>query len=432
MYVSYVLPVVLPLAVAAADEQRYPIDRTGWLTDTRPTEIYLGDRIEAHPIIATEKHWIDVHVSLDGPTSLTAASRFPIVKTIPKYAEYCAGKMLGIRPTVGSRGGGFFPVLVKLADGTLACVFRTGQVHVGNGGQLSLSLSPDRGRTWTPYTVVVSGNNDEDFRDPAFGQAINGDLVLVFGVYEKYGRDGKPIPGKPGGWSRLICMRSGDLGATWTRPGEIELPEPVVKLRPGPHGQMRSLADGTLAFNIRGGRPRQSFLVWSRDNGVTWPEVTLVGDHTEFEFLPLSEKRWMGFARDDRGPRIRHSRDGGRTWRDSLQMRGGGQIEPGHPVDLGNGRLAVVFGCRAFPFGVRAILSRDGGRTFDPGTQYVLCDSFFHIDCGYPSSVTYDDGTIVTAAYCTYDWKHPKWGTCAIAFVYNRSVFGKQNGEARK
>ena len=83
----------------------------------------------------------------------------------------------------------------------------------------------------------------------------------------------------------------------------------------------------------------------------------------------------------------------------------------------------MIMGCRAFPFGIRAILSRDGGGSFELETQYVLCDSFFHVDCGYPSSVVHDDGTIVTAAYCTYDWNHPEWGTCAIAFVYDRSLF---------
>jgi len=56
-------------------------------------------------------------------------------------------------------------------------------------------------------------------------------------------------------------------------------------------------------------------------------------------------------------------------------------------------------------------------------TQYVLCDSFCHSDCGYPNSVTCDDGSVVTAAYCAYDWRHPEWGACAIAVVYHRDVF---------
>ena len=70
---------------------------------------------------------------------------------------------------------------------------------------------------------------------------------------------------------------------------------------------------------------------------------------------------------------------------------------------------------------VRAVLGRDGGRTFDWDRPFVITDSFWTFDSGYPSVVCFDDGTIVCAAYTMYDLAHPDWGTCAIAYVWREA-----------
>ena len=44
------------------------------------------------------------------------------------------------------RGGGYFPTLIRLTDGTLAAVVRGGARHIGVGGRLDLVTSRDGGR----------------------------------------------------------------------------------------------------------------------------------------------------------------------------------------------------------------------------------------------------------------------------------------------
>jgi hypothetical protein len=72
---------------------------------------------------------------------------------------------------------------------------------------------------------------------------------------------------------------------------------------------------------------------------------------------------------------------------------------------------------------VRAIVSRDGGKTFDTDREYIITDRYVHEDCGYPSTVCLADGTVVTLAYTVLDLDHADWGTCCIAYRYPQELF---------
>jgi hypothetical protein len=66
-------------------------------------------------------------------------------------------------------------------------------------------------------------------------------------------------------------------------------------------------------------------------------------------------------------------------------------------ICLRDGRLCLTYGYRASPFGMRARLSRDEGRTWEP--EIVLrADAVTH-DLGYPRSVQRADGKVVTVYY---------------------------------
>ena len=78
---------------------------------------------------------------------------------------------------------------------------------------------------------------------------------------------------------------------------------------------------------------------------------------------------------------------------------------------------------RADPFGVRVIVSRDGGETFDVGHEYVLSHAAFSWDWGYPSTVCCDDGLLVTAAYSLLDLNHEERGTCCLTYRYSQDLF---------
>ena len=77
----------------------------------------------------------------------------------------------------------------------------------------------------------------------------------------------------------------------------------------------------------------------------------------------------------------------------------------GHPpylLRLAGGKLLMVYGYRRPPWEIRAILSRDEGRTWDMATA---ASTVSHVhprrdyDLGYPVATQLEDGAIVCAFY---------------------------------
>src|SRR4051794_35153671 len=87
------------------------------------------------------------------------------------------------------KGQGYFPVAQRLRDGRIAAVLRGGAPHLGIGGRLDVVFSSDDGRTWTTPTVVNDSPIDD--RNPAFGQAADGSLVVGFWRTARYDAAGK-------------------------------------------------------------------------------------------------------------------------------------------------------------------------------------------------------------------------------------------------
>ena len=154
----------------------------------------------------------------------------------------------------------------------------------------------------------------------------------------------------------LAAAVSTDDGKSWKISGYIPVPKHV---KPGasqfhePH--VVEAADGTLITMIRHhGKPGQYFL-WqseSKDGGSTWTE--------------LHETPIWGY--------------------------------PPHLIRLKNNWLLVVYGRRKPPFGERACISRDNGKTWDIENEITLTDAP-NSDLGYPASVQLDDGSIYTIYY---------------------------------
>ena len=149
---------------------------------------------------------------------------------------------------------------------------------------------------------------------------------------------------------------------------------------------MRRLADGTLVFMARGhlsdetyerdaGAPgRVNYLYRSADGGRTWqPPSPIRRGWSETGFLPLDGEHWVAYVRHNEQPnQIAHS--------------------------------------------------YDGGESFETDHEYVLSDLAFSWDCGYPSTVCYDDGLVVTTAYSLMDLNHEEWGTCCLAYRYSQDL----------
>jgi len=96
-----------------------------------------------------------------------------------------------------------------------------------------------------------------------------------------------------------------------------------------------------------------------------------------------------------------YSMDNGRSWeKQSMVAFTDLSHKNGNPpalVRLGDGRVAVMYGFRGHPFGIRAKVSEDKGKTW--GHEIILRDDGLRYDLGYPEAVLLPDGRIFVCYY---------------------------------
>ena len=106
---------------------------------------------------------------------------------------------------------------------------------------------------------------------------------------------------------------------------------------------------------------------------------------------------------DSRGSRnwidLYASTDNGATWshRSKVADTGQGNGNPPAMVRLRDTRIVVTYGYRSKPYGMRARISRDNGKTW--GREIVLRDDGAGADLGYSRSVQRRDGKVITIYY---------------------------------
>jgi hypothetical protein len=147
----------------------------------------------------------------------------------------------------------------------------------------------------------------------------------------------------------------------------------------------------------------------SPDRGLTWnyyssliaasPDVGFVNRYYASP-VPLPNGRILAALRcqlngRNAWPEVFESDDGGRTWR--FLSRPSDWGGPTHLTLLEDGRVLAVYGRRAVPYGIRARLSEDGGRTWGP--ELVLRDDGGSPDLGYPRTVKLGGGRVLVTYY---------------------------------
>ena len=93
------------------------------------------------------------------------------------------------------------------------------------------------------------------------------------------------------------------------------------------------------------------------------------------------------------------SLDGGRTWSNPEATPLYGYDQPGHLLILNDGRLLCTYGRRAEPFGCRACVSEDGGRTWPMDQEIILRDDAPNTDMGYPATAEIEPRELLTVYY---------------------------------
>ena len=203
-----------------------------------------------------------------------------------------------------------------------------------------LRVSEDGGETWGE-TVRVPVNSPH-------GPILRRDGSLLYLGKEMYVRE--TLSEK----DEIAAMESRDGGKTWSELGRVPLPQVEgidwTHLHE-PHAA--ELPDGKLIGVIRGHHPQPSMIY-----------------QTE-------------------------STDGGRTWSVPAAMPLDGL--PPHIIRHSSGALIVTYGHRDEPFGERAIVSYDDGKTWPD--LYILRDDAPDLDLGYPATVELGDHSLLTVYY---------------------------------
>lgn len=309
-------------------------------------------------------------------------------------------------------GQGYFPVALRLKDGRLAAVLRGGATHLGIHGRLDMVFSSDDGQTWSKPIVVADSPGDD--RNPAFGQAADGTLVVAYWRTDNYDANDKWAPslGKP---TTTWVTRSSDGGQTWSPPAQIDTKDIGYG---SPFGKMITAPDGTMLMDIYGksiepGAPASadaSYIYRSTDNGQTWHRFATPGPtgFNETAILRLSNGKILAAMRSDSKQALwlTSSADQGKTWTSPKELTPP-NIHPADFVILPDHRILLLAGQRTGPFGICAMIGTPDAQ-FDWNTHFTLAADAASRDCGYPSGILLPNQQILAVYYTVGTLPHPK------------------------
>jgi hypothetical protein len=193
--------------------------------------------------------------------------------------------------------------------------------------------------------------------------------------------------------TRIFFALSEDEGVTWSKPTLMDttpfnIPTPLT-------GPTLLLPSGEWVCQFELNKPYYdpapwrhcSVLMFSKDEGRSWPEHVLVTDDPELRTFywdqrpcVLADGRILDlFWTFDRKPAVylnihgRESRDNGRTWSAIWDCGIPGQAAP--PVALPDGRIALAYMDRTGAPILKIRISSDHGRTWPAETELVLSET---------------------------------------------------------
>jgi len=349
-------------------------------------------------------------------------------------------RLPGERFLAGERFGYFgWPSIARLDDGTFV-VSSSGlrTEHVCPFGKTVLNFSPDDGCTWSAPVVI----NDSPLDDRDAGVVNLGGKAMLVSWFtidtRRYleGARSRLSAEDLAAWESVLGTWSDEMvsewlgswvlltddGTTWSDPIRV----PVST----PHGPIR-LSNGDLLYLGKAGfaagdqHSREIMACRSTDRGLTWTELgsvppcdgTRLENYHEPHLVELEDGKLVGMIRfqysgygsgdtppatDRRYAAQIHfslfqteSGDGGVTWTQAKPT--GVYGSPPHLLRHSSGALVCVYGYRRPPYGQRAMISHDQGKTWEH--DLILRDDGPDSDLGYPASVEMLDGSLFTVYY---------------------------------
>lgn len=305
-------------------------------------------------------------------------------------------------------GGGYWPTLFKLKDGSIAAVCRAGAPHVGVNSRLEFIRSTDGGKSWKQSTAVPAIKGI-DIRGSSSGVTADGTIVVAYWECDWF-TSGKFDISKYE-WETFYIY-STDNGKTWSKKIKMQ----IEKVKPVIYGRILAIDDKLSIMSIYGylnGKAMAdehccSMLLRSTDNGKTWGDLSVIaGGFNETTLMNMPDGRMLAIMRQEGraiGVWQSESTDLGRTWSKPVQLTKAHQ----HPADLTllkSGKLLLTYGNRIGDLVAGGMLSKDYGKTWDKKNRFIVERETLVLkgktwgDCGYPSTVQLEDGTIVTICY---------------------------------
>ena len=307
-----------------------------------------------------------------------------------------------------------WPNLTKAPDGAVIATIFNQPCHGLWEGNVECWAGEDGGRTWHLRGTPAPHEPGTNRMNVAAGLAANGDLIVIASGWTHRPRRGEGTADHGGDARPLLpwVCRSTDGGRTWVRT-ETLAPPADRSARIIPFGDVVRLQDGTLGVCIYSWQPpdeNNCYFYSSADDGRTWSMRGVIQESNINETAPLvlANGDLLACSRtlDDQHLELFRSTDHGRTWRREQAVSQAMQ-HPAHLLNLADGRILLTYGDRRDGHqGIEVRISDDAGHTWDAPQRLVELEP---ADLGYPATVQSDDGTLVTAWYCSGIASHQRY-----------------------
>lgn len=313
-----------------------------------------------------------------------------------------------VRVRVGPRGN-YKPGMTRMPNGDLVIgVCR----KVENAFRIFIYLSNDGGLKWQPIdsSPVLHG------KEPAL-------IALKGGTLLTTAQGGVGPGSKP---TQVPLYRSEDGGKTWTT-ATLEGQDYPRNLLEEPDGTVLMIRAkmsrwSVGAFEKEGQKVAASpnlELLRSKDRGKTWDrtEGKIAWDYTEFgevASVRLADGRLLAALRaqvpNTSGEGFEHtliteSTDDGRNWSKPAVMTNNAEVHV-YLTALKDGRVLATHSNYHLPYGVYAVLSKDGGKTWDLDRPIELALSA-DLYVGWPVTLQLPEGDLITCYAITAYLKQP-------------------------
>ncbi len=322
-----------------------------------------------------------------------------------------------VRTRVGPRGH-FKAAMTRMADGKLV-------VAVARKKQFSVPIliyeSSDLGLTWEEIAQILLG--DDDDREMSLTALPDDTIVLTAQRYSPKVEE-------------ISISRSEDGGQTWETqmiPG-ADYPRNLIVEPDGSLLMVRALKSDWL--NKGDGSPNLQ-LARSKDGAKTWEfsEGLVNWDFTQFGELStirLEDGRLLTAIRRQipgtegegfEDTYVTDSSDDGKHWATPWRMGNTGEVHA-YLTELDDGRILATYVNYHLPWGIYAVISEDGGKTWSIDNPIELALSA-DLDSGWPVTLQLPDRSLITCygstTYLQVDCYNPdymKWAsekqTCEI------------------